>query len=680
MSNKKHVSSGAEKAESLTRAQSEKQTGENAGAAKKSGKTAQDGAIKEAAEIKALGSNKSAAKSTVKATAKPAAKSATKPAATKTAADGESGKKRSALKHEKSGARGAKTKKNKPAKQISEKKRAALERREEKRRAAAEIRAERKKHRLEKKLEAKQKRLDRIAAFKEKREERKEQRRERRDLLKSETKAQRIQRKKEERAAKLEARVAKREAAATEKRAKREHRLKVKAERRLAHSQRQHAPGFGGWLAAVISLGVTTLALGTILTFGWINMNGVQEDMSGVYTQSLYELNSVVDNLDTNLAKARVSSSSGDRVRVLSDIAIESEMAEVILERMPLDVTMTEQMASFINKMGDAAQSMLFTVADGGELSASQEMSLQYMYETNLKIKQALNELIANSNGSDLMAAMRGKGGIISDGFSDIQNNVIEAPKGIQDGPFSDSLEDTNPSFLNGLEEITSAEAEEIARELFKNYKIKDARCTGEAATSKITVYNVTLSTKDGEMLAQISKKGGKPVMFDSHKDCKDVNFSAERCLTIAEDFLESVGYSGLKAVWTSENGTTCNINFAPEQNGAVLYPDLIKVKVCEERGIVTGMEAISYVLNHGERKVGEASVSKEQAKSAINGSIEVTSSRLAVIPFEGDEVLCYEFAGKSGENEYYVYVDANTGVEIEVLTVIGTKQGRAVL
>lgn len=132
--------------------------------------------------------------------------------------------------------------------------------------------------------------------------------------------------------------------------------------------------------------------------------------------------------------------------------------------------------------------------------------------------------------------------------------------------------------------------------------------------------------------------------------------------------------------MWTSENGTTCNLNFAPVQGGAILYPDLIKVKVCEERGIVTGVEALSYVLNHGERQLSKPSVSKEQAQASINGNIEVSGTRTAVIPFDGEEVLCYEFVGTLDGNDYYVYVDAATGEEIEVLTVIGTAQGRALM
>ena len=629
---KKEISSGAEKAEELTR--------------KKSSST------KKAQPAKAKTVKKSVKTTESKTAEKPANK-----------------KKAFAEK---------KHKKVKKVKKLSEKKLQRQKAREQKKLEAAKIKAEKKQKRLEKKLEHKQKRLDRIAAMKEKAAERREKRRERRDMLKHETKEARNQRKAEEKQAKVEARVAKRQAAAAEKQAKREHRLKVRAEKRADRKERQHAPGFGGWLAAVISLGVVTLALGSMVTYGWLNMNGMQAEMADVHTQSVYELNSVVDNLDTNLAKARVSNSASEQVRILSDIAIESEMAEVILERMPVDTQLTQNMASFVNKMGDSAQSMLYAVARGEKLTDSQIASIEYMYEVNLEMKRIMNELCSTACPKDMIAAMKNKkDGLMVKSFGDLQNNTIETPKEINDGPFSDSVKKVTAKNLEALKEVNATRAEELAREYFADYKVTDVRCTGETLAKQLECFNVVMQTKDGEMMAQLSKKGGKVVMFNSYKDCKDKNFSVERCVDIAQDFLDDLGFEDMKPVWTSENGTTCNLNFAYEQDGVIFYPDMIKVKVCEERGIVTGMEGISYVLNHTERTVADAAVSEDEAKSKINSGFEIEGSRLTVIPFDNEEVMAYEFYGNYGGNDYYIYVDAATGEEIQVFTVIGTKQGK---
>lgn len=629
MAEKKNISSGAEKAEKLALANKD---------TKSKGKTAGKGK-----------------KNTVKST----------PAKTK-----------------KSGVVKSKQHKNK-SKKVSEKRALRQKRYAEKRAQRAQIIAERKQKKLERKLAHKEHKEERAAALKAKREDRKEKRLElkaarmqRKQELKNESKEARRERIVEERQAKREAKAAKREAYLQEKRAKREHALKVRAEKRAARSEKNRTPGFGGWLAAVITLGVTTLALATVVTFGWMSMNDMQVDMASGYTQSLYELNAIVDDLDTDLARAQASNSSSDRVRVLSNIAVESRTAETVLERFPLDTQLTEQMTSFVNRMGDSARDMLYTVANGGELTPSQIKTLEYMYENNKKLKEQINELAAKCDGNDMLCAMRGKDSKLADGFGNIQNSTFSVPEGIEDGAFA-GVKKVSAEYVKNLDEITAQTAEQLATDYFKSYKVKEAKCTGEAVTEAISLYNVNLKTQDGNMLVQLSKNGGKVVMFDSYKSCKDKNFSVENCTAIAEEFLSGIGYGHLEAVFSSENGTTCNLTFAPVENGTVIYSDKVLVKVCEERGIVTGVEAINYVMNHAARHVSGAQISAAEAKESINGNIEVSSTRKVVIPMDGNEVLCYEFVGTMGGNTYYVYVNAVTGEEVEVKTVVGTAQGR---
>ena len=573
------------------------------------------------------------------------------------------------------------SKKEVEKKVVNEKRAAKKDARENKKLERAKLRAEKKQKRLEKKLDAKQKKLDRIAALKEKRAERKEARIEKKEMLKHETKEARIERKRAEKQARIEAKVAKREAAAAERQAKREHRLKVRAEKRAAKNDKRHAPGFGGWLAAVISLGVITLALGTMLSFGWMYTGGMQADMASIHTESLYELNSVIDNLDTNLSKARVANTKNEQVKLLSEIAVESEMAETILERFPIETQLTQNMTSFVNKMGDSAQGMLYSVAGGRGLTESQIATLNYMYETNKRLKETVNGLASAAGENDILEMLRGKtDGIIYVAFGDIENTPVEVPTEIHDGPFAENTDKVSAKNLEGAEEITAAKAEELAQKYFADYGVTGVSCTGEVNAQQLQCYNVTLSTDDGDMWAQLSKFGGKVVEFNSYKDCSNKNFSVERCTAIAEDFLADLGFANMKAVWTSENGTTCNLNFAYVDDGVIVYSDMVKVKVCEERGMVTGMEAISYVLNHTGREIPSASLSKAEAREKLNTNLEIKTSRLTLIPVENGERLAWEFYGVYGDNDYYVYVDAKTGQEIQLFTVVGTAQGRALM
>ena len=417
-----------------------------------------------------------------------------------------------------------------------------------------------------------------------------------------------------------------------------------------------------------------------MLTFGWMNYNGVQAELATDGAHYLYELNAIVDNIDANLAKARVSYSAGEQAMILSDLTIESELAESTLENLPVAGDLTRSLTSFINKMGESSKQMLYSVASGKELTDSQTATIDYMYAANKQVKEILNSLTGSMDEKQMLQALTKRSGVMFDSFDKLNNMSVEVPKEIYDGPFAEQTDKVSAKTLDGLEEITPTSCEDLARKYFADYNLNDVKCTGEGTAKQLTVYNVSLYSDDGEYFAQLSKAGGKVVLFDSFKDCTKKNFDVDNCITIAEKFLEKIGLENMQPVWVSESGTTCNLNFAYVQDGTVIYPDMVKVKVCEERGIVTGAEAISYVLNHTERQLPEATISLDEAQTKLNQKITVKGTRLCVIPKNGAEKLAYEFYGNLENDAYYIYVDAQNGTNLDVFTVIGTAQGKALM
>lgn len=459
-----------------------------------------------------------------------------------------------------------------------------------------------------------------------------------------------------------------------------EEKLRHEAERKFKRKNNGRPPYFASWLTAVVCLSFAVLALGTTVIAGWFKLNEVYSDTASNYAQSIYELNAIMDNLDVNLAKAKIAVSKGEQVRVFTDIVVQSETAETVLERLPLNDTSTTKFAAFINKVNENAKCILYSVADGKTLTASQKASVDYMYRIANEYKRAINETVSHSNNKSITAIIQGGENFIEHDFELLNDISIQVPKSIQDGPFSENVSKTSAKNLNSLGDIAAPTAENIVEEKFALYNVKDVKCTGECIASNLECYNVCANSDVGEILIQISKKGGKVVMFDAFNECNEKTFSPQRCIDIAQDFLKTLGYGELKAVWCSEDGTVCNVNFVYEQNDVIFYPDMIKVKVCETMGKVTGIEALPFVLNHEERDVEKPNISLNMARSRLCENFEVETERLAVIPFENKEFLTYEFSGNCDGNEYYVYVDAATGEEIQSFTVIQTKQGKNLL
>ena len=132
-----------------------------------------------------------------------------------------------------------------------------------------------------------------------------------------------------------------------------------------------------------------------------------------------------------------------------------------------------------------------------------------------------------------------------------------------------------------------------------------------------------------------------------------------------------------MKPVWINFANNVYTVNFAGEQNGVILYGDLIKVRVCAETNMVIGIEAKSYYTNHTQREIEKPTLSLSQAQSKLLEGISVETTRLALVPIgNSTEKLCYEFMGEYDGSTYYVYIDALTGKQIEMFKVIESTEG----
>ena len=118
-------------------------------------------------------------------------------------------------------------------------------------------------------------------------------------------------------------------------------------------------------------------------------------------------------------------------------------------------------------------------------------------------------------------------------------------------------------------------------------------------------------------------------------------------------------------------------INYAAVQDGVLLYPDLIKVKVAMDNGDICSVECSGYIYNHETRENLTVSIGETEAKAKINKDVEIKNIRLAVIPKESkEEVLTYEVKGKIDNHDVLIYINANNGKEENVLLILETPGG----
>lgn len=477
--------------------------------------------------------------------------------------------------------------------------------------------------------------------------------------------------------------------AAEEEAARRMHaaeRKERRAERRQKRRENR-TPGFGGWLAAVVSLSVAVLALGAILTVGYFDLDEARGELTDGYRRAAYELAERVEALDTGLAKARVAEGATLQ-RALTEVLVQCELAERDLESVPVDGVDTAPLAAFFSRTADKSRSMLHKLAAGQELTQSEEAEVEQMYSRVEELREGMQALTEGAAGSG--PEVFGAESRFMEGFASLSRIAAEGERPSRSAkPGSQTADvrrtegeqraaeggqpssaESEGSLLASAEALSERQAAERAQSLFSAYGCKDLRIAGKAQRQGVACFTVEFCDGEGRpYTALLTEQGGYLAFFDGHEDCSRLRFDRDACVASAQKFLENCGYTGFVPVWANDGGSECRVEFVPEEEGVLLYTDRVMVKVCRGRGEVTGLDARLYLRNHKERTFAEPSLSEEKVEANAARRMELIGVRKALIPEQGEELLCWEVRGTSGGRLYYAYVDAFTGEAVEIRT-----------
>ncbi|MBE5753213.1 MAG: hypothetical protein E7343_04005 [Clostridiales bacterium] len=434
-------------------------------------------------------------------------------------------------------------------------------------------------------------------------------------------------------------------------------------------NHRRRKNDYGGWIAAVVALGVTTLTLGAVVTAGAIDMKETKQGITNAYRGNLYELTSLIENVDGDLDRVRVSASPAQQQRILTDLLVQARLAESVIEKLPIDAQNNGNVTSFINRTAFVCEHLLSKLRKGETLDEKDQEVLEKLYETNHRVRGMMEDFIADLQDEDLTEYLKGKG---EDKFSQAIQNVENATMEENRNPtFSEPPEvraGATPKDSQD-EKISSAKAEELCRGYFSEYDVQKIRFDGETVSRKFQAYNFVLTdSNDVEIFAQISEMDGSLISFDYYEYCTKQNLDIENAKTVALNFLEKMGMENMTAVKVSQTGATASFTFCYELDGDLFYPDSVNVKVCEEKGVVVGYNASAYLRHHKERTPLKPTVSMTSAKEKLHDKLTLEGSKVALINVKGRERVAYEFICSYNDETYFVYIDGNTGEEISIL------------
>ena len=248
------------------------------------------------------------------------------------------------------------------------------------------------------------------------------------------------------------------------------------------------------------------------------------------------------------------------------------------------------------------------------------------------------------------------------------ETDSVEYPTLIYDGPFSQSEKIGKPQ----------TQRDNVEKDVLEE---KATRLLGQCSLEGENQGNIPCYVfENKEKNAAYTKQGGLLLWYLDASKQSGAGISDEQAKENAKEFLNDAGYEGFESVFASKGEDSIIFNFAPVVSDAVVYPDLVKVRVSLESGAVTGFEGSGYVICNKERALEQPIVSKQEAADKISGLLSVQSARLSVIPKGDAEALAWEFYCLYGNDKYIVYIDALNGKQIQMYRIISTDNGDMVI
>ncbi|AKN33286.1 spore gernimation protein [Clostridium carboxidivorans P7] len=413
--------------------------------------------------------------------------------------------------------------------------------------------------------------------------------------------------------------------------------------------------------------------------------------LQGEYSKNMYDLINSVQNIRVDLGKANVVGSREQSIVVFEDIFRYSAIANDKLHSLPISQQVIGDTSKFISQVGDFCYTLAKVSSEGRELNEQDYNTIDRLknesFSLEKQLKTASDEI---NNGKVKWGDIRKKTSsvlasnkepLISEQFQGIQKQVTQYPALIYDGPFSDNALKINPK-INSEKQISQKEAEQVVTKIIGKDKIQAVQLKASTGKQNIDTYRFQVTIKgrkNSDIICEISKHGGKVVYLLDNRTINKTNIDFNKSVDIGTKYLQNIGYKNMIPTYTLNYGDTALINYVYKQQNVIMYPDQIKLKIALDDGSIVGIESEKYLTSHEEnRNIPTIKVSQDQARGRVGKRLNITNVRLAMVPTETNkEALCYEFSGNYKEDNFIVYINAETGYEQKIVQIINTPNGK---
>lgn len=423
-----------------------------------------------------------------------------------------------------------------------------------------------------------------------------------------------------------------------------------------------------------------------------LDARGYQRTISNQYQHAFTELTIHLNELSTNLQKSAYATSP-DMLNTLStQIFGKAVSAQMALGSLPYSNIELEQTASFLAKTGDYAVSLARSSSLNGGTTPEEQDTLLHLYKIASHLSTQINSLYSEgfnqlTTYQDIISLEHNLGKtdgssptLAGSSYQLVEHDFPELPTLIYDGPFSEHIASQSSYILSQLDEITQDEARVIAAD-FLDLR-SDVFQFQSDSDGQIPTYAFTASADGGEIYIEITKQGGYVLNMFHSKPIQTLTLSHHEAILIAQNFLSKQGFEDMTESYLIEYGGQLTINFAHQYEEIICYPDLIKVTVSLDSGVISGFESRGYLMNHKPRQLDSTPSTQTQGELLVPASLTIIDYELALIPTSGKgEVLCHEFKCETTDGQHIlIYTNTVTDTQENIFILLEDETGTLVI
>ncbi len=421
-------------------------------------------------------------------------------------------------------------------------------------------------------------------------------------------------------------------------------------------------------------MGALSLVFMTLFVVFCVSSNTYKKQLENNYTKSFYEVVSNINDLEVDMSKIVATTSIDSQRELLMNINQTSSLAVGNLSNLPLNYQEIGGLNKLLNTTSGFSYSLLLDNYNGSSISTEDFSQISSIHSRIREIQYDLNSFLSGLNYDysilDNLDYSNMDNSNYDAGLINTESSKTEIPTLIYDGPFSDTTLNKEIKGL-GDKEYTVDEVEDYLDSIYSGFAIY---YLGETS-GKFSTYNFEIKGNI-DLYVSVTKVGCKLLTITAYGDGGEVRLNIAEGVSLAENFAIDAGFDSMYSVWEQKTGNILYINLAPIKNKVIYYSDIVKVKVDLSLGLVVGWEASAYATNHIDRDF-TSSIGLVDAMLTLSPELNVLERNMCIIPgkFVG-EMSAYEFICEWKDYTYYIYIDSNTGKEINILRVIETNSG----